>query len=155
MLPNVDNSQDKKIKHDDAAHNSNTSLQSSITLKPASLPGLIMVNKLSVLTNPGINIDMSLTPIVDPTFCHTIRHCIKLQLFCRCKFYNKEHHRTYNKKPTSFCGSVLKYCNIIANKAWWYNKRKMILITHTNHCNNCIKAVNLKFRGKPLQHETH
>jgi hypothetical protein len=164
MPPNGDNSQyTKKFKHDDAALNSNTNLQCSIPLKPASLPGLITVNKLSavisqqmsLLSNPGINIDISLTQISDPTFCHIISQCIKQQVFCRCKFYNKEHHGTYNKKPTSFCGIVLKYCNIIANKAWWYNTRKMIDIRHTNHRNNCIKAVKLKYKGKPFQHKAH
>jgi hypothetical protein len=123
-----------------------------------------MVNKMSavisqqtsLLTNPGINFDMSLMQISDPNFCHIISQRIKLQVFCRCKFYNKEHHGTYDEKPISFCGIVLKYCNIIANKAWWYtNSRKMIVLTHTNHCNNCIKAVKLKFKGKPFQHEMH
>jgi hypothetical protein len=73
-----------KIKHDNTAPNSNTSLQSSIPLKPASLPGLILVNKLSavisqqtsLLTISGINIDMSLTQISDPNFCHIISQCI-------------------------------------------------------------------------------
>jgi hypothetical protein len=89
MPPNGDNSQHKKIKHNDAAPNSNTSLQSSIPLKPASLPGLILVNKLSavfsqqmsLLTNSGINIDMSLTQISDPNFNHIISQCIKLHYF--------------------------------------------------------------------------
>jgi hypothetical protein len=151
--PNADNFQHKKIKTNNATLH--TSLQSSIPLKPASLPGLIVVNKssaiisqqTSLLTHSGINIDMSLTQISDPNFCHIISQCIKLQVFCRCKFYNKEHHGTYNETPTSFFGMVLKYCNIIANKAWWYNTQKMIAITHTNHCNNCIKAVKLKFKG--------
>jgi hypothetical protein len=49
---------------------------------------------------------------------------------------------------------VLKYCNIIATKHG-NNTRKMIVITHTNHCNNWIKAVNLKFKGKPFQCEMH
>ena len=124
-----------------------------------------MVNKLSavisqqtcLLTNSGINIDMRLTQISDPNFCHIISQCMKLQVFCRCKFYNKEHHGTYNKKPTSFCAIVLKFCNIFANEAcWWYNTRKMIVIDHTTHCNYCIKAVKLKFKGsKPFQHKTH
>jgi hypothetical protein len=146
----------KKFKTNNAALHSNASLQSSIPLKPASLPGLIVVNKssavisqqTSLLPNSGINIDMSLTQISDPNFRHIISQCIKVQVFCRCKFYNKEHHGTYNEKPTSFCGMVLKYCNIIANEAWWYNTRKMIVITHTNHLNNYIKAVKLKFKGK-------
>jgi hypothetical protein len=103
----------------------------------------------------GRQIDMSLTQISDPYFCHIISQCIKLQVFCRCKFYNKKHHGTNIKKPMSFCGIVLKYCKIIANKAWWYNTRKMIVITHTNHHNKCIKAVKLKFKGTQFQHETH
>ena len=47
--PNADNFQHKKIKTNDAALHSNTSLQSSIPLKPASLPGLIVVNKSSAV----------------------------------------------------------------------------------------------------------
>jgi hypothetical protein len=31
----------------------------------------------------------------------------------------------------------------------------MIVITHTNHCSNWIKAVNLKFKGKPFQCEMY
>ena len=159
----VDNAQSKKVKHIDAALNSNASLQSSILLKPASLPGHITVNKssalisqqTSLLTNSGINIDMSLTQISDPNFRHIISQCIKLQVFRRCKFYNKEHHGAYNEKPTSFCGIVLSYCNIVANEAWWYNTRKMIVITHTNHRNNCIKAMKLKFKGMQYNGQTH
>jgi hypothetical protein len=161
--PNADNFQNKKFKTNDAAPHSNTSLRSSIPLQPASLPGIIVVNKssavisqqTSLLTYSGINIIMSLMQISDPNFCHIISQCIKLQVFCRCKFYNKEHHGTYNEKPTSFCGMVLKYCNIISNEAWWYNTRKMIVISHTNHRNNCIKAVKLKFKGTQFLLETH
>ena len=76
-------------------------------------------------------------------------------VFCRCKFYNKEHHGTYNEKPTSFGGIVLKYCYIIANNTWWYYTRKMIVLTHRNHCNNYIKAVKLKLKGTQFQHEMH
>ncbi len=162
--PNGDNLQQKN-NHNNVALHSNTSLQSSIPLDPAFLPaGLILVKKssavisqqTSLLTNSGININMSLTQISVPNFCHIISQCIKLQVFCSCKFYNKEHHGTYNKKPMLFCGIVLKYCNNIANKAWWYNTRKMMIVfSHTNHCNNCIKAVKLKFKGTQFEPETH
>jgi hypothetical protein len=88
--PNGDNSQHKKFKTNDTALHSNTSLQSSIPLKPASLPGLIVVKKSSavisqqrsLLTSSGINIDMSLTQKSDPNFCHSISQCMKLQVFC-------------------------------------------------------------------------
>ena len=141
-----------------------TPVYNPVLFNPASLPALITVNKslsavisqqTSLLTNPGINIDMSLTQISDPNFRHIISQCVKLQVFRRCKFYNKEHHGIYNEMPTSFCGIVLKYCNIVANEAWWYNTRKMIVITHTNHRNNCIKAMKLKFKGekKTISHK--
>ena len=31
----------------------------------------------------------------------------------------------------------------------------MIVITHTNHRNNCIKAVKLKFKGTQFSPKTH
>jgi hypothetical protein len=152
----IDNVQRNNKPRTAAGQHSTTSTQSHVPLKPASLPGLITVNNLSsalisqqtsLLTNPGITIDMSLTQISDPNFRHIISQCVKLHVFRRCKFYNKEHHGVYNEKATSFCGIVLNYCNIVANEAWWYNTRKMIVITHTNHRNNCIKAMKLKFKG--------
>ena len=90
LLQDIANMQSKEDKHINTALNSNASLQSSIPLKPASLPGLITVNKssavisqqTSLLTNPGINIDMSLPQISDTNFCHIISQCIKLQVFC-------------------------------------------------------------------------
>ena len=157
------NVQSQKLQRTNVGQLSNSSLQSSALHNPASLPALITVNKsssavisqqTSLLTNPGINIDMSLTQISDPNFRHIISQCVKLQVFRRCKFYNKEHHGIYNEMPTSFCGIVLKYCNIVANEAWWYNTRKMIVITHTNHRNNCIKAMKLKFKGEKTNHIT-
>jgi hypothetical protein len=47
--PNAENFQRKKFKTNNAALHSNTSLQSNIPLKPASLPGLIVVNKSSAV----------------------------------------------------------------------------------------------------------
>ena len=147
--------QSQKLQRADAGHQANSSLQSSALHNPASLPALITVNKslsavisqqTSLLTNPGINIDMSLTQISGPNFRHIISQCVNLQVFRRCKFYNKERHGIYNEMPTSFCGIVLKYCNIVANKAWWYNTCRMIVITHTNHRNNCIKAMKIKIQ---------
>lgn len=121
------------------------SLPSVITLKET--PSAV-VSHQTTLTVPGINIDMSLTKISDPNFRHIISQCIKQQVFRKCKFYNKEHHGAYNEKPSSFCGIVLKYCHIVGNPQWWYDTRKMIVVTHTNHRNNCIKAMKTKFGGK-------
>ncbi len=121
-------------------------------------PNVITVNNLSAvvshqttLTVPGINIDMSLTQISDPNFCHIISQCIKRIVFCRCKFYNREHHGAYNENVNLFSGMVLNHCHILANVAWWFNTRKMVVIIHTNHRNNCIKAMNTKFKGKQPQ----
>ena len=131
--------------------------------KPHSLPSVItlqhvpsaVVSHQTTLTVPGVNIDMSLTEISDPNFRHIISQCIKQHVFRRCKFYNKEHHGAYNEKPSSFCGIVLKVCHIVANLQWWYNTRKMIVITHTNHRNNCIKSMKTKFGGTLIQKHWH
>jgi hypothetical protein len=86
-LQDIDHAQHLKTKHDNAALDSNISLlQSSIPLRPASLPGLITVNKsstvisqqTSLLSFPGINIDMSLTQISDHNFHHIISQCKEL-----------------------------------------------------------------------------
>jgi hypothetical protein len=93
-LPHIEQAQHKKIKHDNVGPTSNTSLQSSIPLKPASSPRLIMVNKFSavisqhtsLLTNHGINIDMSLTQISDLNFCHMICQSIIYRYFAAANF---------------------------------------------------------------------
>jgi len=118
-------------------------------------PNMITVNNASAvvshqttLTVPGINIDMSLTQISDPNFRHIISQCIKRTVFRRCKFYNREHHGAYNENVNTFSGMVLNHCHIVANEAWWFNTRTLIVTIHTNHRNNCIKAMNTKFKGK-------
>ena len=127
--------------------------------KAASLPSMITVKKTSAVIShqtsltmhQGIHIDMSLTQITEPNFRHIIRQGVKLQVFRRCKFYQKDYHGHYCEKENSFCGIIMKYCNVVAGPEWWYKIRGLVVKTHTDHRNNCIKAMRLKFRGKKMQ----
>jgi hypothetical protein len=137
--------------------------QSNGALQTHSLPPTVItvnnssavVSHQTTLTVPGINIDMSLTQISDPNFRHIISQCIKRTVFRRCKFYNREHHGAYNENVKTFSGMVLNHCHIVANEVWWFNTRKLIVTIHTNHRNNCIKAMNTKFKGKQQDHHAN
>ena len=79
-----------------------------------------------------------------------IRDCVKIQLFRKMKFFDKGKHGSYNTSTKTVCGLVMKFCNISSVQAdhkWWDKMRPMVMRTHTDHRNNCIKAMRNKFRG--------
>ena len=80
-----------------------------------------------------------------------IRDCVKVQLFRKMKFFDKGKHGSYSTNTKTVCGLVMKFCNISSIQAdhkWWDRMRPMVMRTHTDHRNNCIKAMRIKFRGK-------
>jgi hypothetical protein len=80
-----------------------------------------------------------------------IRDCVKIQLFRKMKFFDKGKHGSYSTSTKTVCGLVMKFCNISSVQAdykWWDKMRPMVMRTHTDHRNNCIKAMRVKFRGK-------
>jgi hypothetical protein len=80
-----------------------------------------------------------------------VKECIKKQLFRRLKFFDKRKHGTFSTSTKTVCGLVVKLCNlssIEANHAWWESTRPTILKIHTDHCNNCIKAIGKQFKGE-------
>jgi hypothetical protein len=79
-----------------------------------------------------------------------IRDCVKIQLFRKMKFFGKGKHGSYSTSTNTVCGLVMKFCNISSVQAdhkWWDKMRPMVMRTHTDHRNNCIKAMRNKFRG--------
>jgi hypothetical protein len=79
-----------------------------------------------------------------------IRDCVKIQLFRKMKFFDKGKHGSYSTSTKTVCGLVMKFCNISSVQAdhkWWDKMRPMVMRTHTDHRNNCIKALRIKFRG--------
>jgi hypothetical protein len=80
--------------------------------------------------------------------------CVKQQLFWRVKSFYDDLHGQFDHHPNSVCGMVRKYCNVSVvetNLNWWYETRRKIKRTLGNHCNNCIKAMRLRFRGTCYQ----
>lgn len=80
-----------------------------------------------------------------------VRNCIKKELFKKMKFFHEEIHGAYNTDPDSVCGLVMQFCNISSvatEPSWWFDMKPIIKRTHTDHRNNCIKSMRLRFRGK-------
>jgi hypothetical protein len=79
-----------------------------------------------------------------------VRNCVKNVLFRRLKFFKKDLHGMYDQRATSVCGLVIKSCNLPVKDAtleWWATMRKVVIATHTDHRNNVIKTMRLRFRG--------
>ncbi len=75
---------------------------------------------------------------------------VKTRLFPKVKFLIKEKHGMYAHRQETVCGMVMKHCNISAvdtTSEWWNELRPTIFRTHTDHRNNCIKAIRLRYRG--------
>ena len=80
-----------------------------------------------------------------------VRECVKKVLFRRIKFFRKELHGMYHQSPTTVCGLIINYCNMPLEEAtmdWWSKTRKVVLASHTDHRNNVIKLMRLRFIGK-------
>ena len=80
-----------------------------------------------------------------------VRECVKKVLFRRIKFFRKELHGMYHQSPTTVCGLIINHCNMPLEEAtmeWWSKTRKVVLSSHTDHRNNVIKLMRLRFMGK-------
>ena len=93
--------------------------------------------------------DMSMTGITMINMRSIIKGCVKTNIFRKCKFYHRDVHGVFSTNPHSMCGQVMQYCNINASStAWWHDIRQLVVQTHTNHRNNCIKAMQQRFTCK-------
>jgi preprotein translocase subunit SecA len=106
-------------------------------------------NVLGTQTMVSINEDMTLS--VSTQGLHLIvRNIVKEKLFRKLKFFDKRKHGSYSTKTNTVCGMLIKLGNISAVEAdhkWWDTMRSTVMRTHTDHRNNCIKAMRLRFRG--------
>jgi hypothetical protein len=81
-----------------------------------------------------------------------VQNIVKEKLFCKLKLFDKRKHGSYNTKTNTVCGMFINLGNISAVEAdykWcWDTMRSTVMRTHTDHRNNCIKAMRLRFLGK-------
>lgn len=80
-----------------------------------------------------------------------IRNCVRTQLFRRLKFFKKDIHGMYDTRKGSVCALIIQNCNASEEEAtlfWWSDMRKLVARTHTDHRNNVIKTIRMRFHGK-------
>jgi hypothetical protein len=81
-----------------------------------------------------------------------VRSCVKTTLFRCLKFFKKDLHGLYDlRKGSVLCALLAAECNVTsaeADERWWADMRKLVVCTHTDRCNNVIKNMRLRFRGK-------
>jgi hypothetical protein len=99
-----------------------------------------------VAPQPGTQYNLSMTSFTDTTLRSIIKSCIKDHIFRKCKFYHRDKHGVYDTSPTSMCGQIMKHCSLEADATWWYQMRMVVVKTHTDHRNNCIKRLNERFK---------
>lgn len=87
-----------------------------------------------------------------------VRNIVKEKLFRKLKFFDKRKHGSYSTKTNTVCGMLIKLGNISSVEAdykWWDAMRSTVMRTHTDHRNNCIKAMRLRFRGTCTCRDDH
>ena len=102
----------------------------------------------TVVTNANaINMTMDIT---EHQMRMLVRDCVEKELFRRLKFYKKEFHGYYDFRKESVCALVIQCCNLDHAKAtleWWNIMQRVIVRTHTDHRNNVIKTIHVRFCG--------
>lgn len=98
-------------------------------------------------TVPSAQFNLSMMAFSDSTIRSIIKTCMKDHIFPKCKFYHRDKHGAYDRSPTSMCGQIMKHCSLEADAKWWYQIRTVVVKTHTDHRNNCIKRLNARFKG--------
>ncbi len=114
-------------------------------------------NVLGTQTMVSNNEDMTLS--VSTRGLHLIvRNIVKEKRFRKLKFFDKRKHGSYSTKTNTVCGMLIKLGNISAVEAdhkWWDTMGSTVMRTHTDHRNNCIKAMRLRFWGTFTCCDTH
>ena len=79
---------------------------------------------------------------------------VKLSLFHLVKFWDKDVYGEKSYKTNTVCGWFAKVHNIKKSKdfSWWdHGVSKEMGRMHTDHRNNCIKAIKTIYKGKKMR----
>jgi hypothetical protein len=83
-----------------------------------------------------------------------VKHCVKTKLFRRLKFFTKGIHDLYDHRPGSVCAMIIANCNATHEEAtvtWWSDMSKLLKYTITDHRNNVIKTMRMRFEGENIR----
>ncbi len=124
---------------------------------PPSLPLSIKVSKSSnsQVTSSVVGLsslmDMSMTEISEENQISMVKGCIKQHVFSTWKFYQRDFHGSFSEDQKTMCGFIMKHTNIQGTENWWLGMRRIVDKTHTDLCNNAIKDMQTKFKGKEMK----
>jgi hypothetical protein len=151
-LPEDDELQGLRNRGNIKAYISTPQANANLDMRNAVNANLVSPNPLrpNCVVSSSDAIDMTM----DITANHMrmmVRDCVKKELFRRLKFYKKEFHGNYDFRQGSVCALIIQCCNLEHENAtlkWWNTMQRVIVRTHTDHRNNVIKTIHVRFRGK-------
>ncbi|MGL6009390.1 MAG: hypothetical protein ACRC1D_08035 [Culicoidibacterales bacterium] len=76
---------------------------------------------------------------------------VKRKVFPHVKFYDKEEHDLFSFQKYTVCGIILNHCGVQHTpyaREWWARTKGLVHATHTLQRNNCIKALQSRFKSK-------
>jgi hypothetical protein len=141
-----------KVLVPDHANSSTLSSLSKITAAPAEvcipIRPTLPRGHMPIMSHANEMLNLSMTGISDENKTSIIKTCMKAYIFRKCKFYNRDRHGVFSTKSSSMCGQVIQHCHIAgADGLWWHQMRRVVVKTHTDHRNNCIKAMQTRFKS--------
>ena len=102
----------------------------------------------------GAMLSLNMSMAVSPKGVKLIlKENVRAHIFRNVKFWDRDEHGVFNEEPNSVCGIVLRLCNVLAYPheihapTWWRETKQLVIKTHTDQRNNCIKTVHLRYNG--------
>lgn len=153
---------DKKRKIVSQQTNSTQTSSTSISSRTASVPQTIQVQETigggqyhptthhsSSLPGLASTVDMSLTEFNDESMVTVLRRDIKIHVFPLWKFFQPEYQGGFSRDEHTICGFLMKKSGFHGgSEAWWSAAQTLVTKTLTDCRNNCIKNIQMKFKGK-------
>ena len=98
----------------------------------------------------GLNMSMSVSPKGVKLI---LKENVRAHIFRNVKFWDRDEHGVFSEEPNTVCGIVLRLCNVLAYNqeihapTWWRETKPLVIKTHTDQRNNCIKTVHMRYNG--------
>ncbi len=128
----------------------------SVTSQVKKSPGITKKeppNEICVESEPAdgkdnVSVDMTMSVSLQGQKL-LVQDGIRSKVFKIVKFLQKGPHHGYSTDENTVCGVLLKYCHVNETpRRWWRNNLPNVVRCHTNHRNNCIKSMRLKYQSK-------
>lgn len=157
---NQEGSQQKRRKLVSQQSNSTNTSSTTVSSSTNSLPRTIQVQSdrgveqhgaahpSSLLPGLASTVDMSLTELNDDSMVTMLKKEIKKHVFHIWKFFQPEFQGKFNRDEKTMCGYLMKKSGFHGGEAWWSAAQNLVTKTLTDCRNNCIKNMQMKFKGK-------